>query len=106
MDPRGRIALGGSDGVVLNLEFTQELIAPPAWLEQWIYSPPVTLRRLIGAVTNDEVAHTEATVAKAIEQANVVKFGGRSAGRELHSLAIVTVGLYVAFRTRQMLAGV
>jgi len=106
-DPRGSVRLGGvPGGAQLNLDFTEQVVAVGEWLDQWIYTPEVTLRGLIGATANEEVAHTEGEIAAAIEAANTMKFSGRRVqGRQLHAMAIVALGDYVVLRTRIMLAG-
>ena len=106
-DPRGSVQIGGiPGGARLELVFTEELVSITDWLEQWIYSPGVTLRRLIADTANEEVAHTEGTIAAAIDTANTMKFyGPRVKGRQLHAMAVVALGDYLVIRVREMLEG-
>lgn len=103
VNPRGSIQLGGPAGAQLELSFGEVELSLDEWLEQWIFNPDVKLGRLITATANDEVAHTENKIAQTIRKANEWRFAGGAAGRELHAMAIVALGEYVATRIRQML---
>jgi len=101
--PRGFLTLGMPGGAQLQLEFSSGLLPVEKWLNQWIIVPDVTLRRLIEQTTNDEVAHTAEQVDTVIQKAAVFRFGGRSSGRELHAMALVSLGEYVARRVHELL---
>jgi hypothetical protein len=106
-ESRGSLELktGPGGGARLRLEFTDELLSVEKWLDQWVLNDKVTLRRLIEATADQEVAHTAPSIAEVIRSANIFQFGGAAKGRNMHTLAIVALGEYVVLRTRDMLMG-
>ena len=102
-ESRGGLMLGGPMPL-LQLDFSHEpLVSRSEFVSQWVLSRELTIHTLIDRTANEEVAHTQDEVGPALQRANMLHFYGRYGGLELHRLAVVSIGSYVAARLRALL---